>query len=78
MVQPNAAAQAKKAAEQAAQEAEEKKQAEERERRRTDTNYNPLLNNGITNKDVSTNHKLTLILYHVVDFPHVTFPFRHG
>ena len=53
MVQPNAAAQAKKAAEQAAQEAEEKKQAEERERRRTDTNYNPLLNNGITNKDVS-------------------------
>ena len=25
----------------------------ERERRRTDTNYNPLLKNGITNRDVS-------------------------
>ena len=78
MVQPNAAAQAKKAAEQAAQEAEEKKQAEERERRRTDTNYNPLLNNGITNKDVSTKHKSTLIDRFVLDFPHVTFPFWHG
>ena len=77
MVQPNAAAQAKKAAEQAAQEAEEKKQAEERERRRTDTNYNPLLNNGITNKDVSI-YELKLIFRFGLDFPHVTFPFRHG
>ena len=53
MVQPNSNAQAKKAAELAAQEAEEKKIAEERQRRANDTNYNPLLNNGITNKDVS-------------------------
>ena len=53
MVQPNPTAQAKKAAELAAQELEEKKIAEERYRRSHDTNYNPLLNNGITNKDVS-------------------------
>ena len=34
---------------------EEKKKAEqeaENERRRTDTNYNPLLQNGVTNKDI--------------------------
>ena len=54
MVQPTAAAQAKAAAQKAAQEAEEKKIAEERHRRATDTNYNPLLLNGITNKDVSS------------------------
>ena len=54
MVQPSAAAQAKAAAQKAAQEAEEKKIAEERHRRATDTNYNPLLLNGITNKDVSS------------------------
>ena len=53
MVQPTPAAQAKLDAAKAAQEAEEKKAAEERHRRATDTNYNPLLQNGITNKDVS-------------------------
>ena len=40
-----------------AQAAAEAKQKEEEEkealRRRNDTNYNPLLHNGITNKDVS-------------------------
>ena len=53
MVQPNPAAQAKIAAAKAAEEAEEKRAAEEHHRRATDTNYNPLLQNGITNKDVS-------------------------
>ena len=56
---------AKKAEEEAkkAQE-EEKKKIEvekEREKRRTDTNYNPLLKNGITNRDVST-----LTLYELI------------
>ena len=43
----------KEAARLAAQEAEEKRMREERHRRATDTNYNPLLQNGVTNKDVS-------------------------
>ena len=68
MVQPNANAQAKKAAELAAQEAEEKKIAEERHRRATDTNYNPLLNNGITNKDVSLQILEILTLSHYKNF----------
>ncbi len=50
-------AQQKKAeedAKKAEEEAKAKAAAEkERERRRTDTNYNPLLKNGITNRDVS-------------------------
>ena len=49
--QPTTAAQ-KAAIAKAAEEAEEKRIAEERVRRDTDTNYNPLLLNGITNKDV--------------------------
>ena len=50
--------QAQKKAEEAQKKAEEEEKArvaaeKERERRRTDTNYNPLLKNGITNRDVS-------------------------
>ena len=48
----------KKTEEQLKKQAEEEAAAlaaeKERERRRTDTNYNPLLKNGITNRDVST------------------------
>ena len=53
MVQPNATAQAKAAKAAAEAEAEAKRAAEEYKRREEDTNYNPLLQNGITNKDVS-------------------------
>ena len=63
MVQPSAAAQAKAAAQKAAQEAEEKKIAEERHRRATDTNYNPLLLNGITNKDVSLTYPQVVLAH---------------
>ena len=44
----------KQAEEQKKLEAEKLKQEqeEEMERRRTDTNYNPLLQNGVTNKDI--------------------------
>lgn len=44
----------KQAEEQKRLEAEKAKaeQAAEMERRRTDTNYNPLLQNGVTNKDI--------------------------
>ena len=54
MVQPNNSAAAKAAAAKAAEEAEQKRRQEERHLRDTDTNYNPLLQNGITNKDVSS------------------------
>ena len=44
---------AREKADKAAAEAKKKAEEEaERERRRTDTNYNPLLHNGMTNKDI--------------------------
>ena len=44
--------QAKAAAAKAAEDAEANRIAEERKRRETDTNYNPLLQNNITNRDI--------------------------
>ena len=56
MVDARAAATNKTKLSKEAQEAAEAKQREEEEKealkRRNDTNYNPLLHNGITNKDV--------------------------
>ena len=52
MVQNQQAA-AKKQAEEEKKRREEEEKERERERRRTDVNYNPLLQNGVTNKDVS-------------------------
>ena len=60
-----------KKAEEAQKKAEEEEKArvaaeKERERRRTDTNYNPLLKNGITNRDVSL-----LLSNYFADLPRV-------
>ena len=53
MVQPPKTAAEKQAALAKAQAEEEARIQAERHRRDTDKNYNPLLANGITNKDVS-------------------------
>ena len=79
MAQPTAAAQ-KAAAAKAQEEAEERKAAEERDRRANDTNYNPLLQNGITNKDVSNHLPLILVCslsFDVPDFQNSFVPLRH-
>ena len=58
---------------QAAAEAKQKEEeAREAHKRKTDTNYNPLLHNGITNKDVSTFFDINLI----ADIQDPSFPLR--
>ena len=53
MVEATKQAKLTKEAQAAAEKRQKEEEAREAKRRREDTNYNPLLHNGITNKDVS-------------------------